>query len=112
MPNERFYIVESELEGIRDAFTAEMLRAIGSDDPIRFVELLDSGFDINSDIGDKNIGIWCSEMEATECRRVFDEYHSRESHASNCNEDQVENDNETSNKIISNPCVQNQEKDT
>ena len=69
-----FDISPSKLEGIKHAFTAEALRAIGADEVNRFCELLDSGLDHplsdhedRLEIGGKDLLGWCMEMQANQC---------------------------------------------
>ena len=67
----RIVIAPSKLEGIKHAFTAEALRAIGSDEVDRLAELLDSGLDTGSteriEIGGKDLSGWCRDMDAVKC---------------------------------------------
>lgn len=66
-------IESSKLEGIRHAFTAEALRAIGSDEVGRLKELLDSGLGAleSVEIGGKDLYGWCLEMGAKQCVEVL-----------------------------------------
>ena len=57
----------SKLDGIRHAFTAETLRAIGSDEVKRLEELVDSGIGTRFTIAGKDILTWCMEMGANNC---------------------------------------------
>ena len=65
----RVNIEPSKLEGIKHAFTAEALRAIGSDEVDRLKELLDSGLGTSEriEIGGKDLFGWCREMNASKC---------------------------------------------
>jgi len=60
-------IAPSKLEGIRHAFTAEALRAIGSDEVNRLTQLVNAGMDKGVEAGGKNLLGWAQEMEAVEC---------------------------------------------
>jgi hypothetical protein len=78
-----FEISPSKLEGIKHAFTAEALRAIGADEVNRFCELLDSGLDHplcddedRVDIGGKDLFGWCMEMQANKCISALKERQS------------------------------------
>jgi hypothetical protein len=57
----------SKLDGIRHAFTAETLRAIGSDEVKRLEELVDSGIGPRFTIAGKDILTWTMEMGANDC---------------------------------------------
>jgi hypothetical protein len=69
-------IEQSKLEGIRHAFTAEALRAIGSDEVDRLKELLGSGIGLLEpvEIGGKDLYGWCVEMGAKQCVEVLKTY--------------------------------------
>lgn len=62
-------VEENKLEGIKHAFTAEALRAIGSDEVTRLSELINSGLGTTSriEIGGKDLFAWCQEMNAQNC---------------------------------------------
>ena len=66
-------IAPSKLEGIRHAFTAEALRAIGSDEVGRLCQLVDAGMDGNVEAGGKNLLGWAQEMEAAACVQMLTE---------------------------------------
>ena len=66
-------IAPSKLEGIRHAFTAEALRAIGSDEVDRLVQLVDAGIDGSVEAGGKNLLGWAQEMEAAACVQMLTE---------------------------------------
>ena len=78
-------ISPSKLEGIKHAFTAEALRAIGSDEVERLTELLNSGLDRIStspelsggrlEIGGKDLLGWCVEMGAVQCADLLRKTH-------------------------------------
>ena len=57
----------SKLEGIKHAFTAEILRAIGSDEVKRIEELVDSGIGPQFTIAGKDILTWSMELGANDC---------------------------------------------
>jgi len=69
-------IEHSKLEGIRHAFTAEALRAIGSDEVGRLKQLLDSGLGHLEpiEIGGKDLCRWCLEMGAKKCVEILKSY--------------------------------------
>jgi hypothetical protein len=84
-----FDIAPSKLEGIKHAFTAEALRAIGSDEVNRLRELLGSGLDSPQkqngqygggdrgvEIGGKDLFGWCIEMNAERCSEMLREKYS------------------------------------
>ena len=90
-----FDIAPSKLEGIKHAFTAEALRAIGSDEVNRLRELLSSGLDSslsgkpnNTDrgveIGGKDLLGWCAEMNAQQCIEMLKESYSPSAQNSEC----------------------------
>jgi len=60
-------IAPNKLEGIRHAFTAEALRAIGADEVDRLKQLLDSGMDSDMEVAGKSLVSWAIEMEADGC---------------------------------------------
>ena len=60
-------IAPNKLEGIRHAFTAEALRAIGADEVERLKQLLDSGMDSEMEVAGKSLVSWAIEMEADGC---------------------------------------------
>mmetsp|Transcript_10931 Transcript_10931/g.19616 ORF Transcript_10931/g.19616 Transcript_10931/m.19616 type:complete len:779 (+) Transcript_10931:110-2446(+) len=60
-------IPPQKLEGIRHAFTAEALRAIGSDEVQRLQQLLNAGMDATMDVAGKTLARWAQEMDAKEC---------------------------------------------
>ena len=60
-------IAPNKLEGIRHAFTAEALRAIGADEVERLKQLLDSGMDSEMEVAGKSLVSWAVEMEADRC---------------------------------------------
>ena len=60
-------IAPKKLEGIRHAFTAEALRAIGADEVDRLQQLLDSGMDSKMEVAGKSLEQWAIEMEAEGC---------------------------------------------
>lgn len=60
-------IAPNKLEGIRHAFTAEALRAIGADEVHRLQQLLDSGMDSKMEVAGKSLVSWAIEMEAEGC---------------------------------------------
>lgn len=108
-----FDIAPSKLEGIKHAFTAEALRAIGSDEVHRLRELLGSGMnepqenqdgtkDQGVEIGGKDLIGWCVEMNAERCIEMLRELYS----PSSKNEDnqdkklKSENSNEALTKIV------------
>ena len=64
----------AKLEGIKHAFTAEALRAIGSDEVERLGELLDSGLGSMTriEIGGKDLIGWCHEMSAATCIKMLE----------------------------------------
>ena len=79
VPN--FNIVSTKLEGIKHAFTAEALRAIGSDEVSRLRELINSGMDSTKngssvEIGGKPLIGWCTEMNAERCSAMLKELYS------------------------------------
>ncbi len=61
------------LERIRHAFTAEALRAIGSDEVERLKELIHAGLGSNEriEIGGKDLFGWCREMNAVKCMAMI-----------------------------------------
>lgn len=66
-------IAPSKLEGIRHAFTAEALRAIGSDEVDRLAQLVDAGMGSSVEAGGKNLLGWAQEMEAAACVQMLTE---------------------------------------
>jgi len=69
-------IAPSKLEGIKHAFTAEALRAIGSDEASRLQELLDSGLDSDMsgprlEVAGKDFLRWCIDMGAVNCEELL-----------------------------------------
>ena len=68
----------AKLEGIKHAFTAEALRAIGSDEVVRLGELLDSGLGSieRIEIGGKDLNGWCHEMSASKCIQMLEARYS------------------------------------
>jgi hypothetical protein len=68
-----FKIDQAKLEGIKHAFTAEALRAIGSDEVERLQELIDSGMGSMEpiEIGGKDLHRWCLEMGAKKCTEML-----------------------------------------
>ena len=68
----------AKLEGIKHAFTAEALRAIGSDEVERLGELLDSGLGSMTriEIGGKDLIGWCHEMSAATCIKMLEKRYS------------------------------------
>ncbi len=107
-----FDIAPSKLEGIKHAFTAEALRAIGSDEVHRLRELLGSGMnrpmqmqqnqdddDYDDDgaedlhhgveIGGKDLIGWCVEMNAEGCIEML-----RETYSSSLSKDKDDSHNE------------------
>ena len=90
--NPPFDIAPSKLEGIKHAFTAEALRAIGSDEVNRLRDLLESGLnstptsssvtqsnhngDRGLEIGGKSLMGWCIEMNAKECTAMLRDMYS------------------------------------
>mmetsp|Transcript_18230 Transcript_18230/g.27050 ORF Transcript_18230/g.27050 Transcript_18230/m.27050 type:complete len:812 (-) Transcript_18230:63-2498(-) len=68
----------AKLEGIKHAFTAEALRAIGSDEVERLGELLDSGLGSTTriEIGGKDLFGWCHEMSAATCIKMLEKRYS------------------------------------
>lgn len=66
-------IAPSKLEGIRHAFTAEALRAIGSDEVHRLAQLVDAGMDSDVEAGGKNLLGWAQEMEVVACVKMLTE---------------------------------------
>ena len=64
-------IPPSKLDGIKHAFTAEALRAIGSDEVDRVKQLVDAGMDGNLDVGGKTLYQWAVELDAKECCQLF-----------------------------------------
>ena len=72
---ESFIEIEpAKLEGIKHAFTAEALRAIGSDEVERLADLSNSGFGSNEliEIGGKDLFSWCREMNASKCAKMLE----------------------------------------
>ena len=59
------------LEGLRHAFTAEALRALGSDEADRLQQLLDSGLEVDTKIGDRPLIKWAKELESVNCVHVI-----------------------------------------
>lgn len=57
----------SNMDGIKHAFTAEILRALGSDEVNRLKEILNSGIDPDFSIAGKGILTWSNELGATNC---------------------------------------------
>ncbi|KAL7436527.1 hypothetical protein ACHAXM_005242 [Skeletonema potamos] len=64
-------IAPNKLEGIRHAFTAEALRAIGADEVDRLKQLLDSGMDSEMEVAGKTLVSWAVEMEANGCCKLL-----------------------------------------
>jgi len=64
-------IPPSKLDGIKHAFTAEALRAIGSDEVDRVKQLVDAGMDGSLDVGGKTLMQWAVELDAKECCELF-----------------------------------------
>jgi len=64
-------IMPSKLEGIKNAFLSEALRAIGSDEVNRLRELLDSGLSATTNVGGKNLLEWCAEMNVVGCTEIL-----------------------------------------
>jgi len=64
-------IPPSKLDGIKHAFTAEALRAIGSDEVDRVKQLIDAGMDGSLDVGGKTLMQWAVELDAKECCELF-----------------------------------------
>lgn len=64
-------ISPAKLDGIRHAFTAEALRAIGSDEHERLMQLLDAGMDWNTEVAGKTLVGWAKEMDAKECCQLL-----------------------------------------
>jgi len=64
-------IPPSKLDGIKHAFTAEALRAIGSDEVDRVKQLVDAGMDGSLDVGGKTLYQWAVELDAKECCELF-----------------------------------------
>ena len=60
-------IAPKKIEGIRHAFTAEALRAIGADEVDRLQQLLDSGMETEMEVAGKSLVTWAVEMEADKC---------------------------------------------
>ena len=65
-------IAPSKLEGIKHAFTAEMLRAIGSDEVDRVSQLLNAGMDSSMEVAGKSLVVWAKELDATDCCELFE----------------------------------------
>ena len=107
-----FDIAPSKLEGIKHAFTAEALRAIGSDEVHRLRELIQSGLDSPSspknnnngqddsrgssstrgvEIGGKDLLSWCIEMNAEKCSTMLKEIYAE---SSNSTKDESKKKNE------------------
>jgi len=59
------------LEGLRHAFSAEVLRALGSDEADRLQQLFDSGLEVDAKIGDKPLAKWADELESVNCIHVI-----------------------------------------
>ena len=66
-------IAPSKLEGIRHAFTAEALRATGSDEVDRLAQLVNAGMDKGVEAGGKNLLGWAQEMDALGCVKMLTE---------------------------------------
>jgi hypothetical protein len=60
-------------EGIRHAFTAEALRAIGGDEVDRLRQLINAGMPPSIDIGGQSLRHWSTEMNATNCLTMIQE---------------------------------------
>ncbi|KAL9186374.1 hypothetical protein ACHAXT_005612 [Thalassiosira profunda] len=60
-------IPPAKREGIRHAFAAEALRAIGSDEVDRLRQLLDAGMAPDTEAAGKTLGGWARELDATGC---------------------------------------------
>lgn len=60
-------IPEAKLDGIHHAFTAEALRAIGSDEVYRLSHLLDAGMNVDIEVAGKTLKKWAGEMDAAGC---------------------------------------------
>ena len=60
-------IPPAKLDGIQNAFTAEALRAIGSDEEDRLSQLLESGMSPEIEVAGKTLKKWAGEMDAVAC---------------------------------------------
>ncbi|KAL7488812.1 hypothetical protein ACHAW6_014398 [Cyclotella cf. meneghiniana] len=60
-------IPANKLDGIRHAFTAEALRAIGSDEVHRLSQLLEAGMSPEIEVAGKTLKKWAGEMDAVGC---------------------------------------------
>ena len=60
-------IPAAKIDGIHHAFTAEALRAIGSDEVDRLSELLDGGMTPDIEVAGKTLKKWSGEMDAAGC---------------------------------------------
>jgi hypothetical protein len=65
-------IPPARLDGIRNAFVAEALRAVGSDEVRRLAQLLDAGMDADAEVmpGKTLLG-WAVDMDARGCRELL-----------------------------------------
>ena len=59
------------VEGLRHAFSAEALRALGSDEADRLRQLFDSGLEVDTKIGDRPLVKWAEELESVNCIHVI-----------------------------------------
>lgn len=66
-------IPQQKLEGIKHAFTAEALRAIGSDEMPRLSQLLNAGMESNMEVAGKTLVQWAKEMDARDCLSMFED---------------------------------------
>lgn len=60
-------IPAAKIDGIQHAFTAEALRAIGSDEVYRLSQLLDAGMTPDIEVAGKTLKKWSGEMDAAGC---------------------------------------------
>jgi hypothetical protein len=71
---------------LKHAFLSEALRAIGSDDDVRFKQLLDCGISAypttQTDFGGKDLMGWCIEMNASKCIHLLREASMENDYAS------------------------------
>ena len=64
-------IAPRKQEGIKHAFTAEALRAIGSDEVNRLSQLLNAGMDSHMEVAGKTLVEWAKEMDAHGCSNLL-----------------------------------------
>jgi len=81
-------IPPTKLDGIRHAFTAEALRAIGSDEVDRLQQLLDAGLDSTMEIAGKTLVGWAAEMDAKKCCRLLRDDAGHDDHDEGADEEE------------------------